>query len=44
MVFGYALVMALTLNLIIELNTPRRGLINLHNTQQKMDELIELVK
>jgi hypothetical protein len=44
MVLGYALVLALTLNLIIELNTPRTGLINLHATQDKMNELIELVK
>jgi len=44
LVFGYALILALTLNLITELNTPRTGLINLHSTQQKMNELIEFVK
>ena len=44
LVFGYALILALTLNLIIELNTPRTGLITLHSTQQKMNDLIELVK
>ena len=44
LVFGYALILALTLNLIIELNTPRTGLITLHSTQQKMDDLMELVK
>ena len=44
LVFGYALILALTLNLIIELNTPRSGLINLNSTQQKMNDLIELVK
>jgi len=44
LVFGYAVILALTLNLIIELNTPRTGLITLHSTQQKMNDLIELVK
>jgi len=44
LVFGYALILALTLNLIIELNTPRTGLITLHSTQEKMNDLIELVK
>jgi hypothetical protein len=44
MVLGYALVLALTLNLIIELNTPRSGLITLSATQKKLDELIELVR
>jgi len=44
LIFGYALILALTLNLIIELNTPRTGLITLHSTQQKMNDLLELVK
>lgn len=44
LILGYALILALTLNLIIELNTTRVGLINLHNTQQKLNDLIELVK
>lgn len=44
LVIGYSLILALTLNLIIELNTPRTGLINLTSTQQKMNDLIELVK
>ena len=44
LVFGYSLILALTLNLIIELNTPRTGLITLHSTQQKMNDLIEIVK
>ena len=44
LVFGYALILALTLNLIIELNTPRSGLINLNSTQHKMNDLIELLK
>jgi len=44
LVLGYSLILALTLNLIIELNTPRSGLINLNSTQQKMNDLIELVK
>ena len=44
LVFGYALILALTLNLITELNTPRSGFITLNSTQQKMNELIELVK
>jgi len=44
LVFGYALILALTLNLIIELNTPRSGFITLNSTQQKMNDLIELVK
>jgi FtsH-binding integral membrane protein len=43
-VFGYALILALTLNLIIELNTPRIGLINLNATQEKMNDLMELLK
>ena len=44
LVFGYSLILALTLNLIIELNTPRSGLITLNSTQQRMNDLIELVK
>jgi len=44
LVIGYSLILALTLNLIIELNTPRSGFINLNSTQQKMNDLIELVK
>ena len=44
LVIGYSLILALTLNLIFELNTPRTGLINLNSTQQKMNDLIELVK
>ena len=44
LVFGYSLILALTLNLIIELNTPRSGFINLNATQQKMNDLLELVK
>jgi hypothetical protein len=44
LILGYALVLVLTLNLIIELNTPRSGLITLNATQQKMNELTELVK
>lgn len=44
LVVGYALVLCITLNLIIELNTPRKGLINLDTTQQKMIELRELFK
>jgi len=44
LVLGYAIILALTLNLIIELNTTRTGLITLHSTQQQMDDLLELVK
>jgi hypothetical protein len=44
LVLGYSLILALTLNLIIELNTPRSGLITLNSTQQRMNDLIELVK
>ena len=44
LVLGYAIILALTLNLIIELNTTRTGLITLHSTQQEMNDLIELVK
>ena len=42
--FANAIVMALTLNLIIELNQPRTGLINLDAVEQKIVDLRELVK
>ena len=44
LVLGYALVMTLTLNLISELNHPRKGLINLNTAEQKILNLRELVK
>ena len=44
LILGYAIVMTLTLNLINELNRPRRGLINLNAVEQKMIDLRELVK
>jgi len=40
--FGYAVILTITLNLIIELNNARQGLINLNTTQQQMIELREL--
>ena len=42
--FANAIVMALTLNLIIELHQPRTGLINLDAVEQKIVDLRELVK
>jgi hypothetical protein len=39
LLFGYALVMTLTLNLITELNHPREGLINLDGVQKKIEDL-----
>ena len=44
LVIGYALVMTLTLNLISELNHPRKGVINLNIVEQKMVNLRELVR
>ena len=41
--FANAIVMALTLNLIIELHQPRTGLINLDGVEQKIVDLRELV-
>jgi hypothetical protein len=39
LVIGYAMVMALTMNLIIELNHTRKGLINLEKVEQKIINL-----
>jgi hypothetical protein len=44
LVIGYALVMTLTLNLISELNHPRKGLINLNKVEQKIVNLRELLR
>ena len=44
LILGYAIVMTITLNLINELNRPRRGLINLDAVEQKMVNLRELVQ
>ena len=41
---GYAFVMALTLNLINELNHPRQGLINLDQVEEKMKDLRMLLR
>jgi len=40
---GYSLVMSLTLNLISELNHPREGLINLDQTEKKIDDLRKML-
>ena len=42
--FANAIVMALTLNLVIELHQPGTGLINLDAVEQKISDLSELVK
>jgi hypothetical protein len=44
LVIGYAMVMTLTINLISELNHPRKGLINLNSAERKIENLRELVK
>jgi hypothetical protein len=44
MVLGYAIVMTLTLNLIIELNRPRSGLISINDVEKKITDLRELVE
>jgi len=44
LVISYALVMTLTINLISELNHPRKGVINLNAVEQKIVNLRELVK
>src|SRR3954451_513608 len=43
LLIGYALVMTLTLNLINELNHPRRGFINLDEVEKKMEDLRRLL-
>lgn len=42
LLFGYALVMTLTLNLITELNHPREGFINLDGAEKKVEDLRKL--
>ncbi|MGZ8538854.1 MAG: bestrophin-like domain [Flavisolibacter sp.] len=42
LLFGYAFVMTLTLNLINELNHPRQGLINLDGVEKKVEDLRKL--
>ena len=43
-ILSYAIVLTITQNLIIELNRPRSGLINLNAVEEKIVELRELVK
>ena len=43
-ILSYAIVLTITLNLIIELNRPRSGLINLNAVEEKIVELRDLVK
>ena len=44
LIFSYALAMTITLDLIVELDRPREGLINLNAIEQKMIDLRELVQ
>ena len=44
LILSYAVAMTITLDLIVELDRPRQGLINLNAIEQKMIDLRELVK
>ena len=44
LILGYAMAMTITLTLIVELDRPREGLINLNAIEQKMIDLRELVR
>ncbi|MBP6557699.1 MAG: hypothetical protein KAX93_00495 [Flavobacterium sp.] len=44
LIYGFSLMTALTVFLILDLDRPRRGLINVDNTQQKIVELRALFK
>jgi len=44
LILSFAISMTLTLNLILELNRPRKGLINLNAVEQKIVDLRELVE